>query len=219
MPAPRNDLLAKLLGRDPKFYDLLEASAAEARTSAGLLKVLVDRLREPGHGCDLSEFAEVRHKDKRIHQQITEALCRTFVTPLEREDIEALSESLYKIPKRVQAIGERLKIYCDSVPALGEDFLRQITILEEAAGVVEAMVKGLRGGTDVEKARGMNDRLQNLEGEADKLVLRMLQALYQGQRDTREVFIFKDVFELIEKAIDRCRDAGNTVFYIVLKNA
>ncbi len=72
---------------------------------------------------------------------------------------------------------------------------------------------------DVEKARGMNDRLQNLEGEADKLVLRMLQALYQGEHEPREIFVFKDVFELLEKAIDRCRDAGNTVFYIVLKNA
>ena len=110
-------------------------------------------------------------------------------------------------------------IYRDSVPALGEDFHRQIAILEEAAGAVETMVQQLRGGMDVEKARSMNDRLQNLESEADKLILRMLQALYQGQRETREVFIFKDVFELIEKAIDRCRDAGNTVFYIVLKNA
>ena len=209
----------KLIGRDPKFYDLLEASAAEARASTGLLKGLVDRLRQPGHGCDLSEFSERRHKDKRINQQITEALCRTFVTPLEREDIEALAESLYKIPKRVNAIGERLMIYCDAVPALSDDFLRQIAILEEAAGVVETMVQQLRGGMDVEKARGLNDRLQNLEGEADKLVLRMLQALYQGQREPREVFVFKDVFELIEKAIDRCRDAGNTVFYIVLKNA
>ena len=65
----------------------------------------------------------------------------------------------------------------------------------------------------------MNDRLQQLEGEADKLVLHMLKALYLGQREAREVIIFKDVFELLEKAIDRCRDAGNTVFYIVLKNS
>ena len=213
--------LQKLLGRDPKFYDLLEAGAAEARASTGLLKSLVDRLRRPGAGGDeeLNEFVGGHQQDKRINQQITEALCRTFVTPLEREDIEALAESLYKIPKRVKAIGGRLVIYREAVPALSEDFYRQIAILEEASGAVEAMVKQLRGGMDVEKARGMNDRLQNLESEADKLVLRMLQALYQGERDTREVFIFKDVFELIEKAIDRCRDAGNTVFYIVLKNA
>ncbi len=47
----------------------------------------------------------------------------------------------------------------------------------------------------------------------------MLQALYLGERDAREVIIFKDVYELLEKAIDRCRDAGNTVFHIVLKNS
>ena len=209
----------KLFGRDPKFYDLLEASAAEARASAGLLKNLIDQLQQPGGGPVLSEFVGSRHKDKRINRQITEALCRTFVTPLEREDIEALAESLYKIPKRVNQIGERLMLYRASVPAMGEDFNRQISILEVAAGVVETMVKELRQGMDVEKARGMNDRLQQLEGEADKLVLHMLQALYLGEREAREVIIFKDVFELLEKAIDRCRDAGNTVFYIVLKNS
>ena len=208
----------KLFGRDPKFYDLLEASAAEARASTGRLKTLVDGLARPGSD-DPGEFIGGQLQDKRINQQITEALCRTFVTPLEREDIEALAESLYKISKRVKAIGGRLVIYREAVPALSEDFHRQISILEEAAGVVETMVKELRGGTDVEKARGLNDRLQTLESEADKLVLRMLQSLYQGERDTREVFIFKDVFELIEKAIDRCRDAGNTVFYIALKNS
>ena len=209
----------KLFGRDPKFYDLLEASAAEARASAQLLKNLINRLQKPDGEPVLSEFVGSRHKDKRINQQITEALCRTFVTPLEREDIEALAESLYKIPKRVNQIGERLMLYRASVPAMGEDFNRQISILEEAAGTVEIMVKELRQGMDVEKARGMNDRLQQLEGEADKLVLHMLQALYLGQREAREVIIFKDVFELLEKAIDRCRDAGNTVFYIVLKNS
>ena len=209
----------KLFGRDPKFYDLLEASAAEARASAGLLKNLIDQLQQPDGGPVLSEFVGSRHKDKRINQQITEALCRTFVTPLEREDIEALAESLYKIPKRVNQIGERLMLYRASVPAMGEDFNRQISILEVAAGVVETMVKELRQGMDVEKARGMNDRLQQLEGEADKLVLHMLRALYLGEREAREVIIFKDVFELLEKAIDRCRDAGNTVFYIVLKNS
>ena len=102
---------------------------------------------------------------------------------------------------------------------MGEDFNHQIDILEKATVVVEVMVKELRQGMNVEKARGMNDQLQQLEGEADKLVLHMLQALYLGQREAREVIIFKDVFELLEKAIDRCRDAGNTVFYIVLKNS
>ena len=209
----------KIFGRDPKFYDLLEASAAEAQASAAMLKSLVGRLRQPDDGKDLAAVLESRHKDKRINREITEALCRTFVTPLEREDIEALAESLYKIPKRVNQISERLLLYREAVPSLGDDFGRQVTLLEEATGVVAAMVRELRAGMNVEKARGMNDELQQLEGEADRLVMQMLQGLYLGQRDAREVIIFKDVFELLEKAIDRCRDAGNTTFYIVLKNS
>ncbi len=131
----------KLLGRDPKFYDLLEASAAAARASTGLLSVLVERMRQPDAACDLREFNASRHEDKRLTREITEALCRTFVTPLEREDTEALAEALYKVPKRVHAVGERLLIYRDAVPALGENFRRQAAILEELARVVEGMVK------------------------------------------------------------------------------
>lgn len=212
--------LQRIFGRDQRFFDLLEASAQQARGSAALLRKLVEGLRAPDAGAhSLEEFFASRHKDKQITQQITEALCRTFITPLDREDIEALADNLYKIPKRVSQIGERLMLYHEALPGLGEEFQRQIVILEEATSVVESMVGVLRQGSDVEKTRTMNDKLQALEGEADKLVLRMLQGLYQGPREPREVIIFKDIFELLEKAIDRCRDAGNTVFYIVLKNS
>ena len=85
--------LTKLFGKDERFYDLLEQSALEASTSAGLLTGLVERLQQPANGgSSLEDFAVHRRKDKQLTRQLTEELCRTFVTPLEREDIEALAE-------------------------------------------------------------------------------------------------------------------------------
>src|SRR5439155_1079405 len=99
--------LQKMLGKEDKFFDLLEASAEEAHSSVQLLNELI---KSPGQARLLEEFAHTRRKDKRITEEITEELCKTFVTPLEREDIEALSSALYKIPKTVEKFGERFSI-------------------------------------------------------------------------------------------------------------
>ena len=98
--------LKKLFGKDEKFYDLLEASAEQALTSTQLLASYLQRSQSFTSANDLDEFIQSRRKDKRITQQITEELCKTFVTPLEREDIEALSLALYRIPKIVEKLVE-----------------------------------------------------------------------------------------------------------------
>jgi hypothetical protein len=93
--------LKKLLGKEDKFFDLLEASAEEARASTALLGRFLQE-RAIGRPTNIDDFIHTRRKDKRITQQITEELCKTFVTPLEREDIEALAFALYRIPKMVK---------------------------------------------------------------------------------------------------------------------
>lgn len=206
----------KVLGRDEKFFDLLEASADEANSSAVRLKDFLVKIEGVVSVDYLQELILSRRRDKEITTEITRELCRTFVTPLEREDIEALSKSLYKIPKTVQKIAERIMI-CPRDVIKDASLHNQIHFLEQATEIVVKMVRLLRGGTSLDAVVEMDARLQFIEGEADKLVTRMLQDLYQGQREAKDVIILKDVFELLERAIDRCRDAGNTVFQIVLK--
>src|SRR5438874_465635 len=88
---------------------------------------------------------------------------------------------------------------------------------QQAAETVRAMVKQLRKGTDAATAREMNAKLQSIEGEADKLELDLLRDLYQGDYKTKQVIFLRDLFELMEKVVDRCRDAGNIVLEVALK--
>ena len=206
----------KVLGRDEKFFDLLEASADEANSSAVRLKEFLVKIEGAVSVDYLQELILSRRRDKEITTEITRELCRTFVTPIEREDIEALSKSLYKIPKTVQKIAERIMICPRDVIKDGA-LHHQIRYLEQATEIVVKMVRLLRAGPSLDAVVEMDSRLQFIEGEADKLVTRMLQDLYQGTREAKDVIILKDVFELLERAIDRCRDAGNSVFQIVLK--
>ena len=206
--------LQKILGKEDKFFTLLEASAEEARNS---VRTLRKYLASPESLKTLDEFILTRRKDKAITTQISEALCTTFVTTLEREDIEALSNALYKIPKTVEKIAERIMLgphYVESI-----DLSRQMGLLENATDMVVTMIRELRKGVNLERIRTYNDQLQAIEGDADNALLGKLKELYASQGNAIRVVFLKDIFELLEKVADRCRDAGNVINHIVLKNS
>ncbi|PTY01106.1 DUF47 family protein [Opitutus sp. ER46] len=209
--------LKKLLGKDDKFFDLLEAGAEEAKASVDLFSAYLKRIASNESHASLDDFVQTRRKEKRIRHLMTEELSRTFVTPLEREDIEALSFALYRIPKQLEKIVERLSIYPGRVPHSA--FARQAELMMQAAEAVVFMVKQLRGGTHIEKIREANDRLQYAEGEADKVMLGLLKELYNGPYDAKELVILQELYEMVEQAVDRCRNAGNIVVQIVLKHS
>jgi uncharacterized protein len=204
--------LLKLLGHDDKFFSLLEASATEAQSS---VQLLVNMLKNPGSVQTLDEFVQTRRKDKRITEEISEQLCKTFVTPLEREDIEALSTALYKIPKTVEKFSEKHILCRDHLCDV--DFSRQVALLEQTTSTVTEMVKRLRQRRHLEEVKEQNDRLHYLEGEADKLMTSLIKDLYSGRHHPLKVIVIMDMHETLERIIDRCRDAGNVIFQIVLK--
>lgn len=207
--------LKKLFGKDDKFYNLLEASAEEAKASIGLLSKYLNARAQGPVTTNLDDFIQSRRKDKKITREISEALAKTFVTPLEREDIEALSFALYRVPKSVEKIVERLSIYNGKLHT--EQIHRQVELMQQASVALEVMVKQLRKGTHIEKISEFQDRLQWAEGEADKIMLDLIKDLYNGPYDAKDLVILQDLYEMIEKVVDRCRDAGNVVVQIVLK--
>ena len=210
--------LKKLLGKDDKFFDLLEAGAEEAKAAVDLFSAYLRKLADSnGTRTTLDDFVQTRRKEKRIRHLVMEELSKTFVTPLEREDIEELSFALYRIPKQVEKIVERLSIYPGRVPHSA--FQRQAELMSQAAEAVTFMVKQLRVGTNIEKIREANDRLQYAEGEADKVMLGLLKDLYTGPYDAKELVILQELYEMVEQAVDRCRNAGNIVVQIVLKHS
>src|SRR5882724_5084675 len=194
--------IQKLLGRDGKFYDLLEASAQQADTSVHHLISLLQKLEQHDTPENLEQFAHSRREDKRITQELTEQLSKTFVTPFEREDIQELASALYKIPKTVEKIGERILICPEDLA--GQSFGKQVELLDQAAEMVLAMVKQLR---------------QGIEGDADKLELERLRDLFKGDHSAKQIIFLHDLYGLLEKVIDRCRDAGNIIVQVALKYA
>lgn len=209
--------IRQFFGHDEKFYDLLEASAQQADSSVHQLIDLLAKVEQGKPLESVAAFAESRREDKRITKELTEQLSKTFITPLEREDIQGLATALYKIPKTVEKIGERVLICPEDLHGLS--FKKQVELLDQAAETVLAMVKALRKGMDVGTAREMNDKLQTIEGNADKLELELLHDLYHGDYEAKHMIFLRDLYELLEKVVDRCRDAGNIILQVALKYA
>jgi uncharacterized protein Yka (UPF0111/DUF47 family) len=206
--------LQELLGHHDKFFDLLEASAQEARAS---VDELVKLIANPNQTALPYEFVQSRRKEKELRAQINEAVYTTFVTALEREDIESLANALYRLPKTVEKFGTRLLSTPQYVQ--GVDFATQINLLAQATATVLEMVQSLRRGVHLDEIRSLNDKMQYLEGEADKAITELLRDLYSGRYEPIAVIVRKDLYELLEKIIDRCRDVGNVISNIALKNS
>jgi uncharacterized protein Yka (UPF0111/DUF47 family) len=165
----------------------------------------------------MAAFAATRAREKELAAQISEGLVNTFVTALDREDIESLNSSLYKIPKTIEKFAERYEIV--SARVVGVDFAQRAEVLLRSSEVVVEMVQELRRGLRIDRVKKLQDRLQALESEGDRMLLAPYRTLYVEGNDAMRAMLAKDLFELIEKAIDKCRDVGNVVYSIVLKNS
>ena len=91
-------------------------------------------------------------------------------------------------------------------------------MLEQASGVVVEMVRELRH-LNIDRMTALNEKLRAIENEADRLMLELYRDIYSGKLDSLQMFLLKEFFEILEKAIDRCREAGVVAYQIVLKNS
>ena len=203
----------RLLGRESEFFGLLEASAQECMNSVAAFRHMLD---DRGVPPSLAEFADARRRGKAITNQIEEMLIRTFVTPIEREDLEELAEQLYKIPKTVEKFAERYALVAEKIADI--DFAGQAALLEKSVTGVLALVKALRAA-NFSAIRDIQRELQAVEAEADALLLERMRGLYQPGFPALKAVMLKDLYDLIEKGVDRCRDAGNIVSHVLLKNS
>ncbi|MFD0739519.1 DUF47 domain-containing protein [Lysobacter koreensis] len=205
--------LQTIFGQGMQFYTLLEEAAVAAHDSTKALHVMLkDTSRQP----PLDAFKLARQRERAASDKISHELVNSFITPIEREDIEALGSALYKIPKQVEKFADRYSLALQHLD--GIDFAPRAAMLEQASGVVVQMVHLLRG-MKLEPMKELNDKLRSLENEADRLMLELYRDIYSGKLDHLQMFLLKEFFEILEKAIDRCREAGVVAYEIVLKNS
>lgn len=206
--------IQQLFSKGDRFQELLEAATQESHEA---VRLAIEVMQSPRNTQSFDDLILARRKEKKISDQISNDLVRTFITGMDREDIETLARSLFRIPKSAVKLAERLIV---ARPHLdGIDFAKQADLMARSIDAVQGMVRQLRDMEDLEKVKTFNDRLQLVEVEADKYMVELLSGLYDGKYEPLRAMALRDVFELMEKVVDRCHDTGNVVMHIVLKNS
>ena len=205
--------LQTIFGSGQQFYTLLDEAAQAAHDSAKALHTMMKATdRQPA----LDAFKLARLRERAASDKIGKALVDSFITPIEREDIEALGSALYKIPKQVEKFADRYSLAIQHLE--GIDFAPRAALLEQAASVVVEMVHKIKK-MNIDRMTSLNEKLRAIENEADRLMLELYRDIYSGRLDHLQMFLLKEFFEILEKAIDRCREAGVVAYQIVLKNS
>lgn len=203
--------------KDNKFCVLLEGLSAEAQGCALHLKTFVESADAVECAAAGAAIEAARKRSKEMTGQVTAELCRTYITPFDREDIQDIAGDLYKIPKIIQKIKERLSTH--GITSVKGDFSRQIDLIVQEAEAMEEMMKELTKGHDDDRVIAKAAVLQELENRGDAILGELLVSLFKENTDARDLILRKDIYDMLEKVVDRYRDAASVALQIVLKHS
>lgn len=205
------DLVFRLIPREEKFYIDFQALADELYHGAELLEQMLAPERPLWDKAD--EIKEVEHKCDFLTHEIIQRLNRTFVTPLDREDIHALARSLDDVMDAIDASAALVRLYrLESVRVGARDLARQITACTKSVRLaLEAL--GQHKNVVVHAVE-----INRLENEADRTHQEAVRRLFDEEPNPIAVMKWKETLDLLEAATDRCEDVANVLEGVVVKH-
>jgi hypothetical protein len=203
-------LAFRLIPKEERFFDDFVAMAEQIQHGAGILEEMLAPERPIWDKAD--EIKEVEHKCDFLTHEIIQRLHRTFVTPLDREDIHSLARSLDDVMDAIDASAAVIRLYqIDRVRPDARELAR--IILQSSEQVVKAM-KAL------ERRKGVAEpavEINRLENEADRAHQSALRRLFEEERDPIVIIKWKEILDFLEEATDRCEDVANVLEGVVVK--
>jgi len=201
--------------REEKFFGQFEDSADNIVKASKVLKDLVDKW-----DCieqRVEEIRELEHTGDSITHEIIARLHRTFVTPFDREDIALLAKSLDDIMDFIDAAAGDMLIYKVKQP--GKRARELADIIVQAASEVQNAVQGLRHKAQLKQTMTTCVEINRLENAADVVYRAALAELFEDSTDIPAIIKWREIYEHMESATDRCEDVANVIEGVALKHA
>jgi len=203
------------LPREEKFFDLFEDSARNMVKAARALKEMIDTWEVVGGR--VAEITELEHAGDTITHQIMAQVHRTFVTPFDREDIALLAHTMDDVTDFIHAAADAMLIYKIDHPSQRAKELADIIV--EAAAEVERAVTGLRHRAKLKEILERCVEINRLENMADRVFRSAMAELFEDTVDITQVIKWREIYEHMESATDRCEDVANVLEGVALKHA
>jgi predicted phosphate transport protein (TIGR00153 family) len=205
-------LLQRFLPREEGFFDLFDKQADNIVVGAkALLQMLSHYTGVPEQ---VQGIKAIEHQGDEITHNILTKLNQTFITPFDREDIHELCSRLDDVIDLIDAAASRFVLYrVDSIRLGTEDLVR---VLLSATAEVAKCVHALNSP---EKALKYCIEINRCENESDRLCRTLIAQLFDEERDSVQIIKWKEIFEVIETAVDKCEDVANVIEGVILKSA
>ena len=202
----------RLIPREERFFDDFVAMAEQIRRGAGMLQEMLAPEQPLWDKAD--EIKEVEHKCDFIAHEVIQRLHKTFVTPLDREDIHSLARSLDDVIDAIDDSAAVLRLY--QIPKVRPDARDQARIIVACTDQVLSAMKALGKKQGVS---GCAVEINRLENEADRAHQIALRRLFEEERDPIAIIKWKEILDFLEAATDRCEDVANVLEGVVVKHA
>lgn len=204
-----------LIPKEMVFFDLFERSAANVHEGAKALLEFLDRFDNVAERA--KRIHDIEHAGDQITHDTMERLNKTFITPIDREDIHELICRLDDVLDLMDDAVNRMVLYKVDKPTEDARLLGQCII--HSTSLLIEMVAMLRKSPKVDLVLQKGRDVHAQENEADRIEQHALASLFENHHDPRDIIKWKDIYEELETATDRCEDVANIIEGIVLKNA
>jgi len=204
-----------MIPKEEKFFDLFDELANKIEEGGELFLDMVEHYEysEP----KIVKLKELENEADVITHKTYEKMHKTFLTPIDREDIYHLVNKMDSILDMIEASAARMSLYKVKVPA--KEIIEQAKILNKSIKKVKYIVHAMRNMKNAKMIIDSCVEINTLENEGDIIMRMTMTRLFEQEKDPIELIKWKEIFERIEEAIDVCEDVANIVEGIVLKHA
>lgn len=206
-------MFSAMFPKNDVFFDLFNDLAANVKRGAQLMRDLCgnrDRRQE-----FVGAIRETEHASDKISREIQKLLIRSFITPLDREDIHALASSLDDVIDFIDEAATSFILFQVQEPI--PDYVKQVELLTSAVGYLVDAIDNIRLPKNRIKSRAFIYKIYDLESEGDAVFNQALARLFSEEKDPIAVLKWKELCDDIEGALDACQTVANTLEMIVLK--
>ena len=214
-------LFAKLLPQDGNFFEMFNQHADCIAKAARAMSQLVANYDNPQlREQHAREVDDAEHAADRITHEVNKTLHRTFITPIDRDQIHSLINTMDDVADLIQDCTETLALY--DVHHVTDEIVRLAELSEKCCLRVRhavSLIGDLSKASTAEAALKTCEEIDQLESDADRVLRSAMSKLFRNEPDVREVIKLKAIFELLETITDKCEDVANLIEGIVLENS
>jgi len=208
-------MFGRFLPRETSFFDFFEQHAL--LTIEGTKEFLSLVTTGANIAAKCRRISDIEHETDTITHRCVEALHKTFITPIDRDSIHRLITKMDAVMDFVEAAAERLELY--ELVVMTNDVRDLADVLHRSAMQVEVAVRGLRTLGNTQATLKLCIDINRLENEADAILRRSVARLFKEEKDPIMVIKWKEVYENLESATDRCEDVANIIEGVILEHA